>query len=338
MTDIQIYSHPKDLVLSVIVPVYNTEPYLRQCLESLVIQNMSNIEIICVDNGSTDGSLNILNEYASLHENIVVVVHPGGRQGSARNAGLEIASGDYIGFVDSDDYVSKEMFRLLYSLACSSGAEIAICNIELFYQATRQSRKGVSDYILESTNSYRVTERPLLLRNLTICNKIFSSALLERLNLRFPEDVFHEDQFFVVSAMLNARGIVSTPEALYHYRKEREGSVSNDHGRSTLDIFVVMDLLAEEIKRSVNARSLFNEIKITRLLQLYNTTQGCLRREYYLKMKTEFSSIVTTKNMELLTPTEYREYRVLRRYGYIISECFYRLRQLYGWFLSCRVS
>lgn len=325
---------PLHKLLTVIVPVYNTKSYLNQCLDSLLAQNLRNFEIVCVDNGSTDGSLAILNEYASRHKNIVVLNHPKGRQGDARNAGLRVAKGKYIGFVDSDDFVQPDMFSKLYSLATENNAEISICNIELFYQVKGITRKHVSGYMLESTSAYRVVDRPLLLRNLTICNKVFSSTLLERLGLRFPESVFHEDQYFVVTAMLNAHGIISTQEALYHYRKEREGSVSSDQGCHALDIFLVMELLGKEVRKLGNVSALFDELKVCRLLKLYRTTTGEVRRKFFQRLKSEFSRLSFPANLTLLTPAEYREFRILKRSSFLPCECFYGLQRIYGWVRS----
>ena len=103
--------------VSIIVPVYNVEKYLRKCLDSLVNQTLKDIEIICINDGSTDDSLNILQEYAREHHNVVVIDQENQGVSIARNNGINKAQGDYIGFVDPDDWVEPDMFKILYEKA-----------------------------------------------------------------------------------------------------------------------------------------------------------------------------------------------------------------------------
>jgi len=316
--------------VSIIIPVYNTESFLHQCLESIVSQKLKNIEIICIDNGSTDNSINILNAYASNYINIIVIQHSSGRQGNARNEGLKIASGEYIGFVDSDDFVHPEMFSKLYKLVKEQSREIAICNIELFYQQTGVRRKMLANNFLESNNSFHISEHPWLLRNLTICNKLFSADLIKKLNLHFPSNLLHEDQFFVASALLNAKKIISTSDILYYYRKEREGSVSSNLGKHAMDIFPVMALLDEKLQKPLDTTSLVMELKISRFLQLYAATQGKSRREFFKKLKSQIVGWELHPPLMLLSAAEYRELRIIGKMGFFLSECYYLLRALYG--------
>ena len=115
-------------LISLIIPVYNTEKYLRQCLDCVVNQTYKNLEIIIINDGSTDNSLNIINEYANNDKRIKVLDIPNSGGGNARNKGLDIATGDYIGFVDSDDTLELEMYEILLSYTLKNDVDMCICN------------------------------------------------------------------------------------------------------------------------------------------------------------------------------------------------------------------
>ena len=119
--------------VSVIVPVYNVEKYLKQCLDSIVDQTLEDLEIVLVDDGSVDSSGTICDEYAKEHSNIRVIHKLNGGLGSARNEGMRKARGKYIGFVDSDDYVSEKMYETLWNLAETNEADCAYCEFARFW-------------------------------------------------------------------------------------------------------------------------------------------------------------------------------------------------------------
>ena len=112
--------------VSVIIPIYNTEKYLKKCLNSLIHQTLSDIEIICVNDGSTDKSIDILRNFASQDHRIKIIEQENKKQGAARNAGMKIAQGEYIGFVDSDDWVDLDYFEKLYISAIKHKADISL--------------------------------------------------------------------------------------------------------------------------------------------------------------------------------------------------------------------
>ena len=112
--------------VSVIIPVYNVEPYLRKCLDSVVNQTLRDIEIICVDDGSTDGSAAILSEYAAKDPRVKVLMHEHANAGAARNAGMSVATGEYLGFVDSDDWCDLTLFEKAYAKAKADNADVVL--------------------------------------------------------------------------------------------------------------------------------------------------------------------------------------------------------------------
>ena len=136
--------HP---AIAIIVPVYNVETYLQECLDSLVLQQLKNIMIICVNDGSTDTSATILEEYRRKDPRIHIITQENQGQGPARNAGIEYArqySPEYIGFVDSDDYIHPTMYEKLYTQALQENADIAYCNVLLYDPKTKQKEEWIS--------------------------------------------------------------------------------------------------------------------------------------------------------------------------------------------------
>ena len=120
--------------ISVIVPIYNVEPYLSQCLDSIISQTLADIEIICVNDGSTDNSLQILQKYAAQDNRIKIINQPNQGLSAARNSGIDVATGEFIGFVDSDDYIAPDFYETLYTVAKKYKANIAASNIIKFNQ------------------------------------------------------------------------------------------------------------------------------------------------------------------------------------------------------------
>lgn len=202
--------------VSVIIPVYNTEALLPRCLESVVAQTLSDIEIICVDDGSTDGSLRLLNEWAARDSRIRVIHQSNGRQGKARNAGMAIAKGEYIGFIDSDDYIPVEYFERLYQAAKEVDADMAICGI------VKQKPLGNKRVIGFERNEVFDTAA----EKFTVCscppnfhpvNKLYRRAMLDSIELRFAEGVQYEDVMFVTRALAESGRLVTVADVWYCY-------------------------------------------------------------------------------------------------------------------------
>ena len=220
-----------NIAVSILVPVYNTSLYLEKCLNSLINQTLKNIEIVCVNDGSTDNSLEILEAYANKDSRIVVVNKPNGGLPSARNAGIDVAKGEYLGFVDSDDYVSLDMFQKMYATAKKKNSEIVVCGAHIFPEKPKASpwfydtlsprkkhyKQFSSDILFKESSA-----RPFLWRNL------IKRDLIEREGLRLKEDiVLGEDQAFQFKVFPRAKGITFISDKLYHYCWYREGSIMN---------------------------------------------------------------------------------------------------------------
>lgn len=221
-------------LISVIVPVYKVEAYLRRCLDSIVNQTYRNLEIILVDDGSPDHSGAICDAYAKRDRRIRVIHKVNGGVSSARNAGLEAASGEYIGWVDSDDWIENDMFEYLKNLAVTCQADVAQCG--------RYWENG--DFVAKEYGSLHGPQTIDLLSEITpamwngIANevwcKLFKSDIIE--NLRFREDFsVGEDIDFILHVLRKAERLAIGSEAKYHYCQRPE-SLYNAGG--SLDILL----------------------------------------------------------------------------------------------------
>ena len=199
-----------NVLVSILVPVYNTSKYLEKCMDSLVGQTLKEIEIICVNDGSTDNSLEILQAYAEKDPRVIIVDKPNGGLPSARNAGIDRATGNYLGFVDSDDYVETTMFEKMYKTAIKNSAEVVICGAEIF-PTTPAPTAWLYDVLSPRTCHYpeftpdvlfkERGSRPFLWRNLV------KRDLIEREGIRLKEDiVLGEDQAFQFKVYPKAKG------------------------------------------------------------------------------------------------------------------------------------
>lgn len=214
--------------ISVIIPVYNVEPYLEECILSVCRQTYDNLEIILVDDGSTDNCGTICDNYAGIDSRIRVLHKKNGGLSDARNFGIEIATGEYITFIDSDDYVYKDYISYLYKLICKYQADISICG----YLRTT-----------ERQNSYQSeTDEELYFDNITamlylLYQKKFTSSAWAKLyklsifkEIRFPVNKLHEDVAIMYKLFHNAMGIAYGSHRLYFYF-QRSGSIVNSSFR-----------------------------------------------------------------------------------------------------------
>lgn len=219
-------------LISVIVPVYNVENYMRQCIDSLLNQTLSNIEIILVDDGATDTSPKICDEYARRYSSIKVIHKLNGGLGSARNAGMKEARGQYIGFVDSDDYVSVKMYETLLDVAETNKADCAYCEFTRFWNdtvdVTKPPKKTIKVYsdkeILDAYLLDRIgcspSEKEDCSYGASVNLGLFRSDVIQRSKVEFvsEREFIAEDMIFDIDFIPYCKKIVHTNEALYFYR------------------------------------------------------------------------------------------------------------------------
>ena len=232
-----------EIRVSVIVPVYNTAGYLRRCMDALVNQSLEEIEILVINDGSTDESPEILREYEKKYPSKVKVIHQENRgQAAARNLGIRKAEGLYIGFADSDDYVDPDMYRKMYDLACESGADYVECR----YHAMLESAGEIREISPRGRiRPHRESREMLIDPQVSPWNKIFRREVLLHSGVFFPEGFIYEDTSWYGKCVPYIRKTAYLDEALVYYSIRGNSTMTADRGRRVADIFPVLeDMLA----------------------------------------------------------------------------------------------
>lgn len=225
--------------VSIIVPAYNVEEYIEKCLMSLIKQTLKDIEIIVIDDGSTDNTHSIACVFKE-DKRVKVIQQTNQKQGAARNRGLEIAQGEFIGFVDADDWVDLDYFEKMYNAAKKNNANIAAAN------ATRDYKNKVKYHLkLNEEKVFSGTNNILkaIKNNLVVHSKIFRFNLIK--DLRFREGVFYEDAPYAIRAIDLCRSLVTVPDTTYHYFSNPKSTIkqgSNDKNKQD-KIITNLDLI-----------------------------------------------------------------------------------------------
>jgi glycosyltransferase involved in cell wall biosynthesis len=237
----------EEIKVSIIIPVFNTSKYLKQCLDSVINQTLHEIEIICIDDGSTDNSLDILKEYQKRDSRIKVLTQKRKRQGAARNYGISIAEGEYIGFVDSDDWCESDMYEKLYNRAKETDSDITMCAVTLFNDNNNGEFSNASTYANLDVFPKNFFERVFSPQEtldflMDICvytpNKIIRRDFINSNNLKFPENVYnYEDGIFLLNIWLSAKRISLIKHFGYYYRMYSDTSTSYSNDFNKLQIF-----------------------------------------------------------------------------------------------------
>lgn len=208
------------MFLTIIIPMYNREDTIGRCLDSILSQNSDEIEIICVDDGSTDRTREVVQKYQQMTPNIRMIANPKNQgQSCARNHGIEAAQGKYIWFVDSDDYISSEAIAFLKDYCCEK--EIDVVNFDILNISDRG--KEISTRELERTNEIMKGEELFCLFSdesavkASVCSQIYLRSFLENINLKFTEGYVAEDAAFNLRALVLAQTAVYIKKALYIY-------------------------------------------------------------------------------------------------------------------------
>ncbi len=245
--------------VSVIVPVYNVEEYLEQCLESLLNQTLKDIEIICINDGSTDNSLDILNQYVKKDSRIKVINKQNEGQGIARNLGIDIAQGEFIGFVDPDDWVELEMYEKMYCQAKTLESHIVICDYNKYFE---QTGKFVTPHIFreavsltkskslkvpsEQNINKEIIDKTVLVSPAYAWHSIYDSSLLKDNNIKFSTMRCYEDVLFELKSHVLAKNISYINKAFYYYRIRQTSTLRANDGRY-IDLIKIVKLLKDYI-------------------------------------------------------------------------------------------
>ncbi len=259
-------------LVSVIIPVYNTKKYLRRCLNSVQGQTYQNLEIIIINDGSTDNSINICEEFRKKDERVVVVSQVNKGLSAARNTGIDICHGDFITFVDSDDSIEKNYTKYLLELVSKGESDIAICA----HEEVRREKvicnfgKGFLEkqYSTEECLQDMLNEKGFTLSS---WGKLYDKKLFK--NIRFPEGKLHEDIGTTYKLIMNAKKISYGPEPKYIYYLHNNSITSSGFNKQKLDIITQTDEMCKEILRrfpkmtdTILARKIHSRFSVLRLM------------------------------------------------------------------------
>lgn len=229
--------------VSVIIPVYNVEKYINACMNGVLAQSLEDIEVILVDDGSCDNSGKICDDYAKKDKRVKVIHQLNGRQGRARNEGVKIASGEYIGFIDGDDCISPFMYEELYNKAKATDSDIVMCDYYRFLETGKVlSKKSRIDKIFLKRDIFNVHNLSCAPNRksffcVAVCwNKIFKRDFYLK-NLKFPENIIFEDSPVMFDAFVKAERISVVNKKLYYYRVNNRNSSSVSKDVKVLDLF-----------------------------------------------------------------------------------------------------
>lgn len=223
--------------VSIIVPVYQVEKYIRQCVDSILAQTFTDFELILVDDGSKDQSGQICDEYAEMDERVKVIHKENGGLSDARNKGMDQAVGNYFMFVDSDDYIDSTMLECLYMKITKENADIAVCNFLYFFEndIEKNFSTKIRSEILSSAEIFynRKNERNYGIWTVA-WNKLYKRNTLGSIRFRFGK--YHEDEFWANDIYQIDMKIVTVPECLYYYRQRDNSIMSNRNIKKDFDI------------------------------------------------------------------------------------------------------
>lgn len=268
--------------LSVIVPVYNVEKYLRQCLDSLKAQTLKDMEVIVVNDGSTDSSPVIAQEYCDACRNFILLNKKNGGLSDARNYGIDFAKGEYIAFLDSDDWVEPSLYEKMTALM-DEHTDVCVTDIEYWWEdpSRRYVMKGLTG------RSAPTVQKRALLSPMFAWNKVYKASLFAEENgYRYPLDTWYED--IPVTSMIFAKAgkIAYLPECLIHYR-QREGSImANTSDPRIEQIFSIMAVLRENFEKEGLYEEYRDELEYLhiehlRLYGMFRFIRSDGRKKYY---------------------------------------------------------
>ena len=295
-------------MISVIIPVYNVEDYLEECLDSVCNQSFKDIEIICVNDGSTDMSPKILDDYVKKDSRIKIITQENNGLGHARNTGLKYAAGEYVLFVDSDDFLCENALGELYSNARSNNSDVVIFNFFSYngnYAPTGLQLEelfGNVDYN-DFTFTYRDIKHYVMYDYFAVWFKMYKKDFLDKFNLDFQVGIAYEDVLFQVKSFIYADKISFLPKHLYSYRVFNSSSITSDSTK-IFDIVDVVDSVEEFLKEM----SLYDEFEFEFLMFkiIHYSYKVRISRgtNYFDFVKNEFISLKNNPklNFDDLTP------------------------------------
>lgn len=252
-------------LISIIIPVYKVEKYLEKCIQSVINQTYENLQIILVDDGSPDNCGKICDEYAKKDHRIEVIHKSNGGLSDARNKGLEIAKGEYIGFVDSDDYIEADMYEVLYNLLKQYNADVSICNFYTVSQgkiSIKNADNGINEY-----NRIEILKEILLDKNIQsyAWNKLYKKELFDE--IKYPIGKKYEDIGTTFYLLEKCNKVVVTGKSEYYYINRQDSIVNNVTESTITDYIELIMQRYDYIEENIRELSSYNKDYLKRILK-----------------------------------------------------------------------
>ncbi len=281
-------------LISIIVPVYNVERYLEQCINSIICQTYPYLEIILVNDGSTDHSEKIIESFRQKDSRIRYIVQSNQGLSSARNLGKNIAKGSYIAFVDADDYIADDYVESLYHLLCQGDAELAVCG---YYETTEEgeitggSNVPAHTVLLDEEGFWKLCHEDQGIYCMVAWNKMYKRSIFE--SIEYPVGKIHEDEFVLHEIVSAATVIAAMGERKYYYRQRAGSILEQEDILQRFDLIEAFSIRLEyflERKQYIFAEFMFEKI----LYYLYDMLDGQKDRQFYRKLDEVTAKIKAT--------------------------------------------
>lgn len=237
-----------DKLVSIIIPVYNVRNYLKDCIDSVINQTYKNIEILLIDDGSVDGSSEICDEYKTLDSRIVVIHKKNGGLSDARNVGIDLCKGDYIYFLDSDDYLEKDAIEILLNSCEYFGKQIALTNYRMFIGEIVEEKNIEKKYEYEELSTMDSIKTMLLPGKYDhcACAKMYDRKLWD--SIRFPKGKLYEDLYTIYDIFQISNGCVYCDFPKYNYRTRPDSIMNSPIKYKDLELLDISDMVADKLK------------------------------------------------------------------------------------------
>lgn len=314
--------------VSIIVPIYNVEKYLERCINSLIGQTLDDIQIILVNDGSTDNSGEIAKEYAIKHQDkIMYLEKENGGLSDARNYGLPYATGEYIAFLDSDDYIDKEAYKAMYDKAKQENADYLECDFIWEYPNKLKEDKRVD---------YKNKKEMLAFVRVVAWNKLIKREVIEKNKLEFPKGLRYEDVEFTYKLIPHLNKVSYIDACFIHYT-QRENSIANVQNARTSEIFTILDNVISYYKENEFYKEYEDELEynyaryllcssLKRICKIQDKeTRTRLINETWNKLNSEFPNWKKNKILNAVNIGKNKYMRTINKFTYMIYTRLFKL-------------
>lgn len=323
-------------LVSIIVPVYNVEKYLSKCLDSLVNQTFSDLEIIVVNDGSTDNCKDIIEKYEKKYSNIIKVLNQSNQGLSdARNNGLKLATADYIMYVDSDDYINLDMVEKMYNKITKDNADVVICGnnvVDEDYNILSSSYPDKNNYtdIIEQT----------IFGNMCAWNKIYKKSLICNNHLKFRSRVWYEDIDFSYKLLICSKKITFLKENLYNYLLRKDSIMNNKKANRNLELLLSFNEIIDYSKQNSVYEKFYPAIEylcinhiyiaaVTRIInsQIEPNNKKKLIKEFILYVKNNFPNFKYNKYLKKISKNKKIIYILINLKQYWLVKLIFSIKK-----------